>query len=265
MADRVAANVRREAIERATAEDVVSLATDVGAAPMQVGAVLLLDAADGFDAGAATRAIAERIRTVPRLRQRLVHTPPGCGRPVWVDDDRFDPDHHVRTVACPAPADEEALLAVAADVVGTRLPPDRPLWRLVVVTGLRDGRAALVIAFHHVLADGIGGLAVLANLVDGTDTDPTPDRPFPAPAPSPRELAVDAARSRLRAVTRLPDGWRRVRAAAAPLRPTAGTRASPCSLNRPTGARRPSAPPSPTWPARPTPAGRRSTMSCWPP
>ncbi|MDX8050555.1 wax ester/triacylglycerol synthase family O-acyltransferase [Lentzea sp. BCCO 10_0798] len=32
----------------------------------------------------------------------------------------------------------------------------RPLWSATSVTGLAEARGALVIVFHHVLADGIG-------------------------------------------------------------------------------------------------------------
>lgn len=54
-----------------------------------------------------------------------------------------------------------------------------------VVTGLADGGTGLVIVMNHVLADGIGGLAVLARLVDEMPGLPpgNPDRArFPVPA-----------------------------------------------------------------------------------
>ena len=228
-----------EPIDRASSDDMVSLATDVGAAPMQVGAVLLLDTSAGFDLERARRTIGERIRRVPRLRQRLVSTPMGCGRPIWVDDVDFDLDRHVDHVACPPPGDDDAVLAVAATTINDRMPPDRPLWRLRLVTGLDGGRTALIVAFHHVLADGIGGLAVLANLVDGSP--PVPDDPqltFPRPPPPRRQLAADAARDRLVALTRLPATLQRVRSAIVQLRSGRTTSARRCSLQQPTGPHR---------------------------
>jgi hypothetical protein len=42
------------------------------------------------------RVIADRATTIPRLRQRLVWPPAGCGRPVWIDDPGYYADHHVR-------------------------------------------------------------------------------------------------------------------------------------------------------------------------
>ncbi|MBK9560318.1 MAG: hypothetical protein IPO44_12425 [Candidatus Microthrix sp.] len=87
--------------------------------------------------------------------------------------------------------------------------------------------------FHHVLADGIGGLAVLAGLVDGAEE--TPEREFPRPAPATSRLALDALRSRVRGLSRLPRAPARVGAAVKELRATGGTQAARCSLNRPTG------------------------------
>ncbi len=222
-------------IDRATAEDVVSLATDVGPAPMQVGAVLVLDAAT-LDIGQTKAAIAERISVIPRLRKLLVHTPPGCGRPVWIDDADFELDNHVDFLVCPTPGGEAELLAVAATAIGTRLPPGRPLWRMVIVSGLNGPRVALVVAFHHVLADGIGGLAVLANLVDGASTGHAAD--FPRPAPSAATLAADSARARLCSFARLPSTAGRLGATFRQIRSASKGRAERCSLNSPTGARR---------------------------
>lgn len=226
----------RGPIDRATAEDLVSLATDVGSAPMQVGAVLLLDTGLGFDLERATAAVAERIRSVPRLRQRLVPTPVGCGRPIWIDDTDFDIGSHVSIIDCPVPGDEAALLNVAAGVICTRLPADRPLWRMALVTGLAGERTALIVAFHHVLADGIGGLAVLVNLVDGVPADPVDG--FPRPAPTNLQLLRDAVRSRWAALATLPASVRRARAAIVQLRPAASAHPARSSLNRPTGALR---------------------------
>ena len=222
-------------MERLSAEDLTSLATDTGPAPMQVGAVLLLDSS-GFDPGRAVDALAERIRSVPRLRQRLMGTPFGCGRPIWVDDEHFEIVGHVDVVRCPAPGDERALLDFAAERMTSRLPIGRPLWSATFVTGVTGDRVALVVVFHHVLADGVGGLAVLAHLVDGADATAGP--PFPRPAASIPALALDAWRARGRAVARLPDGLTRLRAAVGELRSNGSRRPPRSSLNRPTGPRR---------------------------
>src|SRR5687768_4001361 len=116
------------ATERASTDDLMSLASEHGSTPMLVGAVLIVDAREGLDPGLVVAAIAHRVTAVPRLRHRLVKVPLGCGRPVWVDDLDFAVTNHVSVVSCPAPGGEVAVLEVAAEMLGTPLPGDRPLW-----------------------------------------------------------------------------------------------------------------------------------------
>ncbi len=209
------------------------LAVQNGSVPEQLGAVLVLEPADGFDLAAAERALSVRARRVPRLRQRLTGRWPGWARAVWTDDLGFRAERHIERVACPAPGDEPALLRLASDLMVRRLPLDRPLWRATFVTGLAGGRMALVIVIQHALADGIGGLAVLDALIDsaGADGDPaTAADPSPDPSPDPSadaSPATDRPRPEVR-------GRPRPRL----LPPHRVGRAASCSLLRPTGPRR---------------------------
>jgi WS/DGAT/MGAT family acyltransferase len=214
----------------------MQLASDLPGSPMQVTAILVLGASQAVDLTAVREAIDHRIRAVPRLRQRLIRAPFGGGRPVWADDPDFDIRDHVNAVDCPAPGDESAVLEVVAGTLTRRLPRNRPLWSATLITSLSGGRTALVVTCHHVLADGLGGLAVLIRLVDGAST--TPDTDFPRPSPGRRALALDAAGTRLRAVSHLPAKARQLRSAVAEL--TTGGVAGPprSSLNRPIGAHR---------------------------
>jgi diacylglycerol O-acyltransferase len=229
---------RQTAIERVSSSDLMQLASDSGPVPMQVGVILLLDPARSVGPADVRARLADRARRVPRLRQRLMRVPFGCGRPIWVDDADFDVDHHVRFLACPAPADSQALLALATDLVTERLPMHRPLWS-IVITGLADGTPALIAVMHHVVADGIAGLALLGQLVDGVTVDgSTATQDFPRPSPPASRLFADATLARLHALTRLPSGVRMLLDGVAELRTRSGSSAPACSLNRPTGRRR---------------------------
>lgn len=224
-------------IERASAADMMELAIATTPAAAQVGAVLVLAPGGAPELAVVRSALADRTRGVPRLRQRLQSVPLGCGRRIWVDDASFDIANHVNELHCRLPGDRDALFAVVAELVARRLPPERPLWSATLVKGLADGTAALVLIFHHVMADGMGGLAVLANLVDQAPVAVADA--FPRPAPRMTALFADAMRSRLRFVVHLRGGIHRMIDAAAELgrsRPTA--RAPRCSLNRPVGSRR---------------------------
>src|SRR5690242_11843633 len=225
----------------------MQFATSDGRAAGHIGAVLLLGAAPGFTVAEARRVLGERIRAVPRLRQRLYRAPPGCGRPYWADDPAFDINDHVRQVCCPPPGDERALLDLAAAQLREPMRRSRPLWSATFVTGLADGGTGLLVIMDHVLADGIAGLAVLSTLVDqvaGTALARA-DR-FPAPAPRARELAADAWRGRLRRSPRAEPGTprharglRRIREGMAELGGARPPRRRPAtSLNRPVGPRR---------------------------
>ena len=214
----------------------MSLVSDRHDPPMQVGAVLLLDVGDDLDAAQLTEVLKRRLTSVPRLRQNLIHVPVGCGRPVWVDYPAFEFTEHFAVVRWPEAITEQSLLDFAAAQLTTRLPRDRPLWAATLLIGEGDGRAALVLVFHHVLADGIAGLAVLGRLVDGVPSVGAAD--FPRPAPSLVRLALDTAASRVRSVRRLPVMVRRLTSAVIELGPSLRTQATPCSLNRPTGTHR---------------------------
>ena len=215
----------RATIQRASPDDVTELLCDTTGTSMQVGAVLVLDAA--LEPADVRVALAARVLAVPRLRQTLRPTPFGCGRPVWCDDPAFDIARHVSSLSCAPPVrgaggrrpdpvaandaaappvrpgGQQDLLDLAAQVIAERLPADRPLWSATLITGLADGRCALVVVFHHILTDGIGGLAVLARLVDGGPARADPSIPPHDRRARPLELLGDAWRSRLRAARRL--------------------------------------------------------------
>jgi hypothetical protein len=102
------------------------------------------------------------------------------------------------------------------------------LWLIVLITDLADDAAAVVVVLHHVLADGLGGLNVLAALLD--PGAPPAAVPFPRASPTRRSPARDAWRTRLlgmRRAARLGRSLRRSTFAGGGFRPA---RATPCSL-----------------------------------
>lgn len=221
----------RPRIERVSADDLMALASD-GTVRMQVGAVLFLRTPDGWSPERLMAELASRVLVIPRLRQRLVRLPPGLGRPIWQDVAGFRLEDHLAMAACEG--GQQGVLELAADLLVTPLPTDRPLWTARLVTGFAGDEAAVVIVLHHVLADGMAALAMLRELA--SDAGGEPSRSFSA-APSRRALLGDNLRGRLAAVREVPGGLVRLAAAVAVL----GSRGAPAartSLNRPTGTRR---------------------------
>jgi len=139
--------------------------------------------------------IEARLHLVPRFRQRLANVPLDQGRPVWVDDPHFNLRYHLRHAGLPAPGSEEQLKNLAGRVFAHRLDRTKPLWELLLVDGVHDGRFALVAKSHHALVDGISAVDITTVLFDDdTAAAPTPPRrPWaPRPLPTPAQLLSDA-------------------------------------------------------------------------
>jgi hypothetical protein len=85
-------------IERAGSADLAFLAMDTGNVPQQFGVILLLERSGALGLPELRQVVSQRIRAIPRLRQRLITVPVGCGRPVWVDDLDFRIERHVWAV-----------------------------------------------------------------------------------------------------------------------------------------------------------------------
>lgn len=139
--------------------------------------VVLLDEApsrDRFEAK-ARRAIDE----VPALRQRIAGVPLHPGSLEWIDVGEVDLGYHVRHVDLPAPGGIEQLLELARTTAAQGLDSARPLWSFTLVDhvhGDDDIGAALILAAHHVVTDGIGAVALAAHLFDLAADPVDPDQ-----------------------------------------------------------------------------------------
>jgi diacylglycerol O-acyltransferase / wax synthase len=175
--------------------------------------------------------IERRLSHVPQLRRRLHFPGPLGGKPLWVDDHRFDISHHVHEAAVEAPGDDPELLDAATRLYGRVLDRRRPLWELWFLTGVSGGRVGVLLKLHHAVADGMAAVAVLGSLLDLQPDAPDPPRAPWAPEPVPETLSLVAdnlsgkvrtlgsAAAMLAHPLRLAEGARaRVRAAREPLR-----------------------------------------------
>ncbi len=121
----------------------------------------------------------------PQLRARAVPRPFGFWRPRWVADEHFDLDLHLRHQRAVSPARLRGVLDLAQAMASSGFDPDLPPWEAVVVEGLTERKAALVVKLHHALVDGVGGIAVLLRLLDFER------RPVARPSPAPNPFSDD--------------------------------------------------------------------------
>jgi len=135
-----------------------------------------------------------RLRLAPRLRRKLLPVPGNLSRPVWVDDEHFDIDFHLRHASVPTPGGRFELQRAVGRVLSRPLDRTKPLWELYVFEGLAEGRTAMLLKLHHALADGIGGMMIASALFDLTPDAPVgeTDAWSPEPAPASQDLIREA-------------------------------------------------------------------------
>lgn len=149
--------------------------------------------------------IEAKLPQLPRYRQRIRHVPLELGRPVWLDDQHFRLREHVRHHQVRGRGTDRSLRTLAVHLISQPLDLERPPWRTWLVTGLQDGRWALVNTNHHAMIDGISGADIMGVLLqtspepaaDATRSDATADAAVstawtPAPDPSSARLVLTA-------------------------------------------------------------------------
>lgn len=121
---------------------------------------------------------------IPRLRQRVVTPFLHAGPPHWSADPNFDLSYHLRRLRAPEPATFDTVLELARTAAMAGFDRARPLWEFMVVEGLADGSAALIMKVHHSITDGVGGMRLAMMLYD-TERDREASAPAGDPTPLP--------------------------------------------------------------------------------
>lgn len=188
------------AYDRLSFLDKSFLMMETPTSPMHIAASATFEAgplqtADGgIDIDKIRAYVASRLYLIPRYRQRLAHVPIE-NHPVWVDDEHFNIDYHVRHIALPKPGDERQLKRLAARVMAQHLDRQKPLWEIWILEGLANpGHFVMISKIHHCMVDGVSSVDLLKVLLKAelTDTFEPPPQWTPRPAPSRWELATDA-------------------------------------------------------------------------
>lgn len=200
----------RYAYDRLTALDFSFLALEKPNAYMHVASTQIHDAGPlrledgGIDFDAYRKLAAGAIHQIPRYRQKLAWIPLE-NHPVWVDDEDFNIDYHVRHTALPRPGSERQLKRLSARIMQQPLDRSRPLWEMWLVEGLEDDRFAVVSKVHHCMIDGVSGVDLMKVLMSASpDQEIRPAQEFiPRPTPSGASLLRDEVSRRVQLPLRL--------------------------------------------------------------
>ncbi|MGV9613425.1 WS/DGAT/MGAT family O-acyltransferase [Nocardia xishanensis] len=172
-------------ITRLTPQDAAFYRLESSSNPIHIGSLAIVRNTDGLldgesplDYDRLVDLVESRLSLVPRYRRKVREIPFALGRPVWVEDSRFDITYHIRRSALPSPGTDEQLHDLVARLASRPLDQSKPLWEMYLIEGLSEGRSAIFTKTHSALVDGIGALEIGHVILDAS--------------PSPRGLADDA-------------------------------------------------------------------------
>lgn len=193
-------------MDRLTATDASFIVQEQGPSHMHIGGVMVFEGPppryEDF-----LHHINARLHLVPRYRQRLLVPRFEMGRPLWIDDTRFNLTYHVRHTALPPPGSDYELRQLTARVFAQRLDRSKPLWEIYLVEGLQGGRFALISKTHHAMVDGISGVDIATLLFDlSADAAPSAqpaEKWTPHAEPSPLGVVGDLAKDALQVAMEL--------------------------------------------------------------
>jgi len=173
--------------EQLAGMDAAFLALETPELPMHVVGVLILDPAGGadFSVDRLRKVVEDRVHLMPPFCRRLIDVPLSLDKPYWHYDLDIDVHAHITEARLPA-GDLHTLGTAVGEIASEPLDRSRPLWELHVLSGLDDGRYALVAKVHHSTLYGAAGAEFIAQLLDlSPEGMETPARPETDGAPPP--------------------------------------------------------------------------------
>jgi diacylglycerol O-acyltransferase len=173
----------------------------------------LASASGGVNFEKLKKAVADVLHKVPLYRQKLMWIeeektsllgkvaswvqPNTAYPPVWIDDEHFDIDYHVRHTSLPHPGSDEQLKNMVGQIMSQHLDRSKPLWEVYIIEGLADGGFACVTKMHHCMVDGESGIDLTAVLMHIDPNHVPEDGPIyrPRQAPSQAELKKEVRKT----------------------------------------------------------------------
>jgi len=153
---------------RLSGTDSLFLSTEMPSWHQHVGGLIVVDPADSdrFSFEAVRAKMLESLEHVPKFRYRIKDVPLQLDRPVWVEDEHFSLDRHVRRIAVPPPGGRREVGDMLGLLCSHQLDRSRPLWEMWYVDGVAGGQVAIMSKYHHCIMDGAASAGLSDQLLD---------------------------------------------------------------------------------------------------
>lgn len=150
-----------------TATDAYFAYADSKQAPMNIGSVQILKIPRAYRGNffeEYKKFVETRLEYLPKLKMRLAND--GMGLPHWVDYEDFNLDDHVRLTHLKASNGDSELSEKIGRLQLAPFEAGKPPFMFYVIEGLDKGRIAIVLKFHHAIADGKTAVRMMDLLSD---------------------------------------------------------------------------------------------------
>ncbi len=147
--------------------DMAFLCLERDITPMQLGALAIFRASRPVQPEQVVSLLADRARNLPRLGRRVQGAwfPPGSA--TWADDPGFRAEDHIELHHLEPPGGDGQIAELVSQLMVRPLRRDRPLWEFHVISGVGEGRYAVLVKLHHALGDGLAAQEIGFGLLDG--------------------------------------------------------------------------------------------------
>ncbi|HVE95775.1 MAG TPA: wax ester/triacylglycerol synthase domain-containing protein, partial [Pseudonocardiaceae bacterium] len=146
--------------------DTAFLCLDRDVSPMHLGALGIFRPIRSGDPGRVAALLVDRAQRLPQLRQRVQPAWFPLAAATWADDPGFRAEDHIHLHHLDGDGGGDKAAALAAELMVRPLPRTRPLWEFHVISGLSEGRFALLGKMHHAFVDGLNALEIGLGVLD---------------------------------------------------------------------------------------------------
>ncbi len=146
--------------------DTAFLCLDREVSPMHLGGLAIFRPVRPGNPERVVCLLTDRTQRVPQLRQRVQPSWFPLAAATWADDPGFRAEDHIHLHHLDRHGGCDEAAALAAELLVRPLPRTRPLWEFHVISGVGEGRFAVLFKMHHAVGDGLSALDIGFRVLD---------------------------------------------------------------------------------------------------